>query len=325
MNFKGLRSMYKRNEFVSFSISVLLIIVLVSFSPYFLDMANLDSLQTAIAPAGIIAIGMMVLLITGMFDLSVGSIMSISGVVTAMLLDGGMPVIPSILIGILAGAVIGLINGFLVAHAKINHLIATIGMMYMIKGISEILLVGEGREGYRNFPEQFIQMGTGKFLGIYYMFWIMLILVVLAQLFVLFTPTGRKLYYIGGNPEAAGLMGFNVKKIKMLAFVLSGSLSAVAGILSTARYEMANRYMGQGMHMSIIISCIIGGSSLAGGKGSVVGAIFGVIFSSLLSNYFNLFEVKPQWQNVVIGIILVIVVISDGYLSLRKQRELGRI
>lgn len=325
MNFKGVQSIYKRNEFVSFSISAVLIIILLVFSPYFLDMANTDSLQTAIAPAGIIAIGMMVLLITGMFDLSVGATMSICGLITAMLLDGGVPIFPSIITGILAGAVIGLVNGFLVAHVKINHLIATIGMMYMLRGISEIFLVGKGREGYRNFPVQFIHFGTGKFLGIYYMFWVMIILVVAVQLFVLYLPAGRRLYYIGGNTEAASLMGFNVKKVKILAFMLSGALAAIAGILSTARYEMANRYMGQGMHMSIIISCIIGGSSLAGGKGSIVGAIFGVLFTSLLSNCFNLFEVKPQWQNVVIGIILVIVVISDGFISLRKQRELGKI
>lgn len=92
--------------------------------------------------------------------------------------------------------------------------------------------------------------------------------------------------------------------------------------MSTARYEMANRYMGQGMHMSIIISCIIGGASLAGGKGSMIGAVSGVVFTSLLSNCFNLFEVQPQWQNVVIGMMLVLVVTSDGVLALRKQRGL---
>lgn len=325
MKWKNLLNVYKRSEFVAFVLCFILIIVLGVLSPIFLDVNNLDSLQTAIAPSVIIAIGMMSLLITGNFDLSVGSIMSISGVVTAALLTTGQSVFISILAGIFVGSAIGLLNGLLVAKIGINPLIATIGTMYMVRGVSEILLVGKGREGFRNFSQSFINLGTGKFLGIYHMFWIMLFLLVAFQLFLKYTPAGRRLYYIGGDREAAKQMGFNVDRIKIATYVLSGTLSALAGILATARYEMANRYMGQGMHMSIIISCIIGGGSLAGGKGSVVGAFFGVLFTTLLTNCFNLFEVKPQWQSVVIGAILVIVVASDGYLFLRKQRELGKI
>ncbi len=178
----------------------------------FFNVSNLDSLQTAIAPAGIIAIGMMLLLVTGVFDLSVGSTMCICGVVTAMLLEHGVPVGLSVLAGILAGTAIGLLNGYLVAYAKINHLIVTIGMMYMIRGISEILLVGKGREGYRNFPDSFVHLGNGQFLGIYYMLWVLIILAVIVQCLIFYSPAGRNLYYLGGNPEAAALMGLPVQK-----------------------------------------------------------------------------------------------------------------
>ncbi|MGA2478554.1 MAG: hypothetical protein ABSG63_07365, partial [Spirochaetia bacterium] len=202
----------------------------------------------------------------------------------------------------------------------------TIGTMFIFRGFSEVILVGEGMYAQlTNFPASFVILGTGKFLGIYYMFWLLLVLAILAHFFLNKTAGGRALYYLGGTQEAAKMLGFNVKKITMLTYVASGALSALAGILATARYEMANRYLGLGMHMSIIISCIIGGGSLAGGKGSILGAVFGVIFITLVGNSFNLFEVQPQWQNVVIGAILVIVVLSDGYLSLRKKRELGRI
>ena len=121
-----------------------------------------------------------------------------------------------------------------------------------------------------------------------------------------------------------GLIAVNVKKIRIISFALSGFLASLAGILSTARFEMANRYMGQGMHMNIIISCLIGGGSIAGGQGSIWGGVLGVIFMALLNNAFNLMEVAPHWQNVVVGTILVLVVTSDGYISIRKKRALGR-
>ncbi len=319
------RNLMKKKETVALALGLAVAAVLALGSPHFFDPNNLDSLQTSIAPSAIIAVGMMVLLINGMFDLSVGSIMGLSGVVTAIFLTLGLPVWLSFLIGLACGALLGLINGVIVAVAGVNPLITTMGMMFMARGISEMLLVGKGREGYRNFDPGFINLGTGKIGGIYIMFWVMLVLVALAQFYVSRFPGGRRLYYIGGNPSAASLMGFNLKRIRILAFVASGLFAALAGILSTARYEMANRYMGQNLHMNIIISCLIGGGSIAGGQGSIVGALFGVAFMSLLTDAFNLLEVESQWQSVVIGAVLILVVLSDGWLSLRKQRALGKI
>ncbi len=320
-----LTSLLMKKEFITFALVLIIIIFLMISSPYFLNGNNLDSLQTSIAPSTIIAIGMMILLITGMFDLSVGSVMGLSGVVTAMFLTLNVPVAVAVLLGLLCGVLLGFINGLLVAVAGVNPLITTIGMMYMARGISEVLLVGKGREGYRNFPKSFINMGTGKFLGIYYMFWIMVILVILSQIVISRFKEGRKLYYIGGNAEAASLMGFNLVKTRIVTFVISGALAAFAGIISTARFEMANRYMGQGMHMNIVIACLIGGGSLIGGQGSVTGALLGVTFMALLNNSFNLLEIDPQWQNVVIGFILMAVVTSDGYLVIRKKRAFGKM
>ena len=314
-----------RKEAMTFLLVVIVAVVLLLFSRYFLNPTNLDSLQTSIAPSSIIAVGMMVLLITGMFDLSVGSIMGLSGVVTAIFLTLNVPTPFAILLGLLCGTLLGLVNGLLIAIAGVNPLITTIGMMFVARGISEVLLVGKGREGYRNFSQAFINLGTGKFLGLYYMFWMMIVLLIVTQLYLNRFKHGRTLYYIGGNAEAAALMGFDITKVRILTFMLSGFLAAFAGIISTARYEMANRYMGQGMHMSIIISCLIGGGSLAGGQGSVIGAFLGVTFMSVLNNSFNLLEIEPQWQNVVIGVILILVVTSDGYLALRKMRALGKI
>lgn len=318
------RSLFRSKESVALILVLFMALFLLAFSPHFLDPNNLDSLQTSIAPSAIIAIGMMLLLVHGMFDLSVGSVMALCGVITAMLLSRGASVPLAMLAGLGAGTLIGLLNGLLVAWAGINPLITTIGVMYMGRGISEILLVGQGREGFRNFDQAFIQLGVGKFLGVYYMFWIMILLVILAQLYLIYVPSGRRLYCLGGNEEASRMLGIGIRRIRIASFAVSGFLASLAGILSTARFEMANRYMGQGMHMNIIISCLIGGGSIAGGQGSIWGGLLGVSFMALLNNAFNLMEVAPHWQNVVVGTILVLVVVSDGYVSIRKQRAQGR-
>lgn len=322
-----IKSIYKKNEFISAAVVIVLLITLTSFSPYFLDINNTDSLQTSIAPSGIIAIGMIILMITGLFDLSVGSIMIISGEVAGICMTMmNMPVYLAIIFGIFAGALGGMVNGILVAYIRINPLIATLGTMFIFRGISEIILVGEGMYSkLTGFPANFLELGSGKFCGIYFMLWVMLIIGVIVQICLINLPIGRKLYFIGGNEEAARLMGFKTKRIKAAAYVFSGMLTGLAGILATARYEMVNRYLGDGMHMSVIISCIIGGGSLAGGKGSIVGALFGVSFTTLLGNSFNLFEVESRWQNVVIGAILVLVVLIDGLIQLRRKRSTGRI
>jgi ribose/xylose/arabinose/galactoside ABC-type transport system permease subunit len=196
--------------------------------------------------------------------------------------------------------------------------------MYIGRGISEIVLVGRGYAGYTNFPESFNNLGRGQFLNAYYMFWFLLILVVVFQLVLRFTKFGRQLYYIGGNYESAENLGINARRIRILAFTLSGILAAFAGVLVTARAGIANRYTGVGAHMDVIIACIIGGGSLIGGQGSIVGAFSGMVFMVLMSNAFNLYAIPPQWQNILVGFILLIVITVDGYVSLTKQKRLGK-
>ena len=208
---------------------------------------------------------------------------------------------------------------------KVNALIATIGTMYIGRGISEIVLVGRGQAGYTNFPDSFNNLGRGQFLGAYYMFWILIALIIIFQLILKYTKFGRQLFFIGGNFDASEKLGINARRIRIIAFTLSGALSAFAGILVTARAGIANRYTGVGAHMDIIIACIIGGGSLIGGQGSIIGAVAGMTFMALMSNAFNLFFIPPQWQNILVGVILLIVITVDGYVSLSKQKRLGKI
>lgn len=318
-------SLLRKNETVSVTLAVFLLVFLIIARPNFIDQVNIDSLQTSIAPYGIMAIGMMVLLISGVFDLSVGSTMGLGGLVTAITLTMGASPGIAILAGILSGLLIGLINGLIVEVAGVNALIATIGTMYIGRGISEIVLVGRGYAGYTNFPESFNNLGRGQFLNIYYMFWILLVLLVIFQLILRYTKFGRQLFFIGGNYEASEKLGINARRIRILGFVLSGALAAFAGILVTSRAGIANRYTGVGAHMDVIIACIIGGGSLIGGQGSIVGAFSGMVFMVLMSNAFNLYAIPPQWQSILVGIILLIVIAVDGYVSLSKQKRLGKI
>lgn len=312
------------------SVAAMMCIVMVLFltitqARLFYDSFNIQALMNAIAPEGIVALGMMVLLITGVFDLSVGSVMCFGGLVTAILLTAKMPVIVAILAGLASGAGVGLINGVLVEIMGINALISTIGTMYIFRGACELLLVGRGKGGFSGFPKDFIALGRGDFLGIYWMFWILIILTVGFTIFIVTRPTGRRLFAIGGNEPAAKLMGIKKRKIRMSAFVLSGILAAVAGILITAKSDAANRYTGQLSHMNVIIACVVGGGSMNGGQGSMVGAVLGITALALLQNAFNLFNVESSTQSVIIGAVLMAVVSFDGLMTLRRQKELGRV
>lgn len=313
-----------QDSFFAILLSFVFLLILAFGSPYFFMSNNLLSLQTVIAPRAIIAIGMMLLVIMGMFDLSVGSVMGVSGILCAYLLSIGVPALVSVLASIALGMLIGFINGVLVAWGKIVPLIATIGTMYVFRGFAEMIMTSNLAMSLRGFPQAFLDFGGNTILGMYSMTWIMLFLLILIQFLLKRTYIGRSLYYIGGNPASAKSLGFNVNAMTIAAFVCSGAFSALAGVLSIARFESASRYLGQDIQMDILIACIIGGGSLLGGKGDMLGALAGTVFISLLQNAFNLFEINTLLKSVVIGGILVLVVIMDGYIHLKKLKALGK-
>ena len=315
----------RRPETISLSLCIIMVILLGFTVPrYFFSSHIIGSLITSTSPEGIVALGMMMLLISGVFDLSVGSVMCLGGLVTAIALTMGLPVSLSVVLGLASGMVIGFLNGLVTEVGGVNPLITTIGMMYIVRGITEITLVQRGKAGYSNLPESFKQLGQGRFFGIHYMLWILIILAILFSVFLAKRRSGRSIYYIGGNEAAAVAMGINKKRIRILLYMLSGTLASLAGILINARAGAANRYTGQSSHLNVIIACIIGGGSLAGGKGNMAGAVFGLLFLVLLNNAFNLYEVNQHVQSLVNGMVLLAVVVIDGWMNIIKRRELGK-
>jgi ribose/xylose/arabinose/galactoside ABC-type transport system permease subunit len=315
----------RRPESISLTLCIIMVVLLGTTVPrYFFSNYNISSLITAVVPEGIVALGMMMLLISGVFDLSVGSVMCLGGLIAAIASTFGLATPIALCLGLGSGLVIGFLNGVTTEVAGVNPLITTIGMMYIVRGITEITLVRRGKAGFSDFPSSFRAIGQGELLGVQYMFWILILLAVLLTVFLIKRRSGRRVYFIGGNEAAAIAMGINKRKIRIVLYMFAGVLAALAGIFISARTGAANRYTGQNSHLNVIIACIIGGGSLAGGKGNMAGAVFGIMFLVLLNNAFNLYDVNQHVQSLVNGLVLLAVVVVDGYINILKRRELGK-
>lgn len=318
-----MKKVLKKNEAIAAVLCVILVLVLTIRSNVFWDPRNLHSLQASFVPTAMIAFGMMFLLICGYFDMSVGSIMLLSAIAAGKFTMMGLPTPVVLLLTLAVGLLMGCINGYLVSILGINALIATLGMQYVGYGAA-MLLWNEVRT-LQSFDDAYIALGDGEFGGMYVMTWVLVLLIIIFSIFLKYFPQGKRLYFVGGNKEAAKLIGFHDKRILFLAYGATGVLTSMAAIFRSAYVHKPTQYMGEGIHMTCFIACVIGGGSFSGGKGSAVGAVLGVIFMSLLTNMFNLLKMSPELQNIVVGVILVLVVTLDGYRNIKKLREQGKI
>ncbi|HEX9115956.1 MAG TPA: ABC transporter permease [Anaerolineae bacterium] len=284
-------------------------------SPNFLTQANLTSLVLGLSFDGIMAVGMTILLISGGFDLSVGASLALAGAVAGFgMTKFGASAPMGVLLGLLTGALVGLANGLIIAKVGVNPLIATLGMQQVTRGIVFLLTSGLG---IPNLPDSFNVLGQGKLATMQYPVWIMLVVLVLGEILLRRSRFFRQSYFIGGNERSARLSGINVDRVKILNYVIMGVLAGLAGLLLTGRMGTASVSAGQGSDLRVISACVIGGSSLAGGEGSVLGSLLGVILMALLLNGLNLLGVNPYWQTIVIGGVLILTVAADA-LSRRR-------
>lgn len=296
-----------------------LAIAMAIISPHFASRTNLESILLGLSVEGIITIGMVILLISGGLDLSIGSTLAFSGVVTGLMLNSGVPVALSVFIGLLAAGAIGCVNGVLIAKLSLNPFIITLGMAMAVRGLT--LVVADGR-AILNLPETFTPLGQGKLLGIQYPIYIVLALALLGDYMLRNMRFVRQSYYIGGNEAAAKLNGINIERVKIFNYVLVAVLAGFAGILVAARFGSASVTVGQGMEMNVLTATIIGGASLAGGVGSVFGGLLGALFILVISNSLNLIGVDSYWQNFVTGSILVISVLLNTLEEKRRTNSL---
>ena len=290
-------------------------LVMSQLSPYFLSGGNLRAVLVGLVPGAIMAVGMAVLLASGGFDLSVAAVMALCGTIAAWLTVQGVPVPMAILLTLLLGLLIGSGNGALVTFLGINPLIATLGTMSIARGLALVIT-----EGYNisSLPDSFTQLGEQGPLKLPWMVWITLALIILGDLALRRTRFLRQVYYIGGNERAARVSGIPVDGMRVFTYMLSGTLAALAGILLAARLSTAVPTAGAGLELTVIAAAVIGGASLAGGEGSVLGAVLGIAFLSIISNALTLLSVSIFWQIVVTGVVLIAAVSIDVLLRRRR-------
>ncbi len=264
----------------------------------------------------IVAIGMMILLISGVFDLSVGSVIALSGAVAARLVYyQHVNTWVAIAIAMLISLAIGLFNGVMIAKVGVNPMIVGISMMGIIIGVA-MLVAGSG---IANLPKEFIKIADIQFLGLRIPVWYMLVLVFIFYLLVTKTKFFKRYFYIGGNEKAAMLSGINVVKMRIISFMISSGLAGLAGIILTSRLGAAVSSTGQSMEMRTITACILGGASLAGGQGGIVGAALGTLFMGLINNLMVISKISTNWQSIVIGAILMLAITLDVFITKRTR------
>jgi ribose transport system permease protein len=307
-----------QDRVVTLGAAIVLLCIALSFiyPSQFPTVENFSQLLLNLSIDTIVAVGMMILMISGMFDLSVGSVVAFSGGMAGYLMYyHDVNFLVAILAGLSGALLIGFANGWLIAKVGINPMIQTLAMMGIVRGFA-LMLSGAG---IQNFPYNFIYIGQSKLLKLQAPVWYMIAIVVLASWLVRKTAFFRRYYYIGGNERAARLSGIQVEKMKIWAFVISAFLAGVAGILLSSRLGAALSTSGRGLELRVITAVILGGASLSGGYGKIWGAFLGALFMALLNNMLIISRVSGYWQEVILGIILIAAVGLDQLLLKKLQ------
>lgn len=316
----SLKKIAGSREFIVICILLVCSLVVSFFTEYFLTSTNILSMLMGLTVEGLISVGMAILLVSGGIDLSAGATMAFTGVCTGLILKAGIPVPLAILFGILIAISIGVVNGTLVAKLNLNPFITTLGMMSAVKGL--MLIFSRGM-AILNMPPEFKNIGQGGVGPVQYPIFVMALFVIVADLLLRNSRFLRQSYYIGSNEKAAKLNGINVEKVKIVNYVICSFCAGVAGILITARFGSASVTLGENTALNVITACIIGGASLNGGKGSVLGAFLGALFMQMLSTSLNLLNVNIYWQNFVTGVILIFAIFIDSINEIRKNQRIN--
>jgi ribose transport system permease protein len=284
-------------------------------SPEFLTFGNLHAVFLGMSVEAIVAVGMTVLLVSGGFDLSVGSVLALGGIVAGLLVLGGAPAAIAVLGAVVAGVAVGITNGLLVAKVGVNPLITTLGMLSVIQGV--VLLLGGGF-AVSGLPPSLTVLGQSVYFRIQAPIYFMVGFALIGDFLLRRSRLFRLVYYVGGNEQAARLTGIPVDRVKIAGYCLTAGLAAFGGIILAARFGAASVNAGETLPLDVITAVVIGGASLSGGSGTVLGAMLGVFLIQLINNAFNLLGVNVYWQPVVQGSVLILAVAADA-IATRSQ------
>jgi ribose transport system permease protein len=294
------------------------VLIFYIINPVFLSPISITTMLRSMSFIGVIALGQTLLMISGAFDLSVGSTAGLASIVCSyVMVKMQLPIPVAILAGLGTGALVGLVNSFSVLKLGVPAFIATLGMLYIAKGIT--FLISKGYTIYP-LPPAIKTFGTAEPFGTSWSFVIFIILAVIAHIVLSKTSFGRKLYVVGGNQEVARLAGISPARIQTAGFILVGCLSALSGMLLMSRIVTGNPTIGLGWELNVIAGVVIGGVSLFGGAGSILGAVLGLLIMQVVTSGLVVSGVDPYWQTVSVGVIMITAVAID---VLRRKSKIA--
>jgi len=305
-----LSTLVKSRESAIFLALVLIMAAIEVCAPNFLSGSNLYLVSRQISFVAIVAFGELFVILTGGIDLSVGSLMALAGMASAYAMKVGVNPVLAVFFGIGVGLLMGATNGALISYARIAPFIVTLGMLSFASGV--VLGLTKGWP-ITEIPTAFLPIAQGSFLGLPIPVWIAAGIAVLAHLALTYTAFGRRTYAIGGNEQATFLSGIDVRRIKFVLYMISAVTASIAGIILVARFNSAQADTGKGWELDAIAAAVIGGTSLAGGSGSVLGVVIGACIMGVIKNGLVLMKVSSYWQTAIIGIIIVLAAVLDRF------------
>lgn len=314
-----------------------MLVVFGALSPTFLQVTNLEIMAKQTAINAILAIGMTFVILTGGIDLSVGSLVGLTAMIAGLLINEGLVLGPLgvilyphtwmvMAIALVAGAGVGLLNGLIITRFNVAPFIATLGMLYVARGAAGLLnngntfpnLVGRPELGNTGFPV----LGAGDILGVSYAVWIMAVFALVAWFVTTRTPFGRAVYAVGGNERSAALSGIRVNRTKLVVYMISGFCAATVGLIIASQLVAAHPKTGEFFELNAIAAVVLGGTSLSGGRGTIVGTLIGAFVIGVLTVGLNQLGVSSFWQLIVKGSVIVLALILDQ-LQVRVQRRIA--
>jgi ribose transport system permease protein len=296
---------------------VVLSVGLSLISPYFFTLSNILNLMDQSVITGIVAIGQTFVILIAGIDLSVGSLTGATGIILGLSL-ATLPLPLAIVLAILAGGAAGFVNGYIITKGRVAAFIVTLGMMSIGRSMAYVL---SGANSISQLPEVLGDLASATLLGIPVNFLVLVLLYAAAWYYLTFTKGGRTIYAIGSNVEAARTAGLRVDFYSILVYVISGALSAVAAVFLAARILSIDPIAATGLELDTIAAVVIGGASLFGGRGTIIGTFIGVVIMVLIRNGLNLLNVNPYWQGTAIGSIIIAAVLLERFLSAREGRR----
>lgn len=301
-----MRKWFSNWTLMAFLVFLVEMIILIAIAPNILDIYNMSTMLNNFLVIGIMAVSMSFVIISGGIDLSIGSIVSLSGISMGLMWQGGMPIWLAAIIAILIGGLAGWLNGFIIVRTRIQPLIATLATMFIFASIALVL---GGESSISGFPSSFLALGTGSLFGVIPFQVIIFVLIALIFGFLLQKTTfGRRVTYIGNNESSASYSGVSVNTIKQWTYILSGLTAGLAGVILGSYFSAVRGDMGYQFEFLVITACLVGGVNVFGGSGTISGVVLGTLILGMLNQGMNMMNISSVEQKIITGIILLLAV-----------------